>query len=178
MNGAIPPNGWWSASEPDNFSSVPWLHPAVILYMESLLRPTMTVIEHGCGGSTLWFAERVAHVYSVDVSDKWLEAVKARANSAVTLIHSPIPVSILPKADLLLIDGPSSCRLQWIAKASQMVVKGGIIIVDNFNRDEYREAIIQLKKEMQHYIEFWTSPPGHKDANTVFFRMRGGQLWI
>lgn len=44
----------------------PWMNFRVIEWLEFCLKPEMRVFEYGSGGSTLFFAERVAHVVSVE----------------------------------------------------------------------------------------------------------------
>ena len=39
--------------------------------IESLLEPTWHVLEYGSGGSTTWFAERVARVTSIEHNQQW-----------------------------------------------------------------------------------------------------------
>ncbi|MBW8459400.1 MAG: hypothetical protein K0M58_13305 [Thiobacillus sp.] len=44
----------------------PWMNFRVIKWLESTLKPEMRVFEYGSGGSTLFLAERVAHVVSIE----------------------------------------------------------------------------------------------------------------
>jgi predicted O-methyltransferase YrrM len=56
----------------------PWLTPAAIAMLGSLLRPEDTGVEFGSGRSTLWFATRVAALTSVEHDEQWYQAVAAR----------------------------------------------------------------------------------------------------
>jgi predicted O-methyltransferase YrrM len=56
----------------------PWLTPAAIRLLASLLRPTDRGAEFGSGRSTLWFATRVAALTSVEHDPSWHEAISAR----------------------------------------------------------------------------------------------------
>jgi hypothetical protein len=44
----------------------PWVNFRAIEWLDSYLQPSMCVFEYGSGGSTLFLAERVAHVVSVE----------------------------------------------------------------------------------------------------------------
>src|SRR5260370_40760647 len=56
----------------------PWLTPAAIRLLESLLRPEDRGAEFGSGRSTIWFAERVAALTSVEHDEQWYEAISAK----------------------------------------------------------------------------------------------------
>jgi len=56
----------------------PWITFPAMRWLTSYLRPSMSVFEWGSGGSTLFFARRVARVVSVEYDAGWCEAVVAR----------------------------------------------------------------------------------------------------
>ncbi|HUN36327.1 MAG TPA: class I SAM-dependent methyltransferase [Trebonia sp.] len=58
----------------------PWLTPAAIRLLSTLLRPTDRGAEFGSGRSTSWFAARVAALTSVEHDPRWHEAVTAVLN--------------------------------------------------------------------------------------------------
>ena len=53
----------------------PWLTYGAIEYLGKIIKPHMKVFEYGSGGSTIWFAKRVAEVVSVEHDKEWLELV-------------------------------------------------------------------------------------------------------
>jgi predicted O-methyltransferase YrrM len=136
---------WWkSCKDPANVNPYPWLHPAAIAYLETLLHPDMVILEHGSGGSTLWFAERVAQVYSVEDQRPWYDAMLAIVPENVTMIFSQsgrdIPTYI-NRIDLLMIDGhPAEARPTWIYAAPKTVRKGGVVVLDNANHPSRLDA--------------------------------------
>lgn len=52
---------------------VPWLVFGCISFLEGWLRKGMKVFEYGSGGSTLYLAERVASIVSVEHDSQWYE---------------------------------------------------------------------------------------------------------
>lgn len=56
----------------------PWLNPAAIRLLESLLRPADLGAEFGSGRSTIWFAKRVAALTSVEHDERWYKTVAAK----------------------------------------------------------------------------------------------------
>jgi predicted O-methyltransferase YrrM len=59
----------------------PWLTPAAIRLLGTLLRPADRGLEFGSGRSTIWFARRVAALTSVEHDQRWHETVSARLKS-------------------------------------------------------------------------------------------------
>jgi predicted O-methyltransferase YrrM len=55
----------------------PWLTPAAIRLLSTLLRPADRGAEFGSGRSTTWFAARVAALTSVEHDPRWHEIVTA-----------------------------------------------------------------------------------------------------
>lgn len=56
----------------------PWLTPAAIDLLSTMLRPTDQGAEFGSGRSTLWFATRVAALTSVEHDSRWHQRVTAK----------------------------------------------------------------------------------------------------
>ncbi|MBD3246212.1 MAG: methyltransferase domain containing protein [Candidatus Omnitrophica bacterium] len=60
----------------------PWLTPAAIKFLRAYLRAGMAGFEWGSGKSTLFFAQRVKSVISVEHSGEWYARVKAQLRQA------------------------------------------------------------------------------------------------
>ena len=71
----------------------PFFTPKAIKALDAHLSPEMQVFEWGSGMSTLWFAERVRRVVSVEHDSKWYrrtaEEITKRDLRNVTLIYAP-----------------------------------------------------------------------------------------
>jgi predicted O-methyltransferase YrrM len=129
----------------------PWLAPAAIDLLRSLLRPTDRGLEFGSGRSTIWFAERVGALTSVEHDERWHASVsamlKAKGFDNVDYILAPgdqpmerggesayartalaFPDDSL---DFALIDGHYR---DYSAKFTLPKIKpGGMLIIDNVN---------------------------------------------
>lgn len=55
----------------------PWLTQAANAILDSCLTKDDDMLEFGSGRSTIWFAERVRHVTSVEHSKLWFQTVSA-----------------------------------------------------------------------------------------------------
>lgn len=130
---------WFHPTVPARLKPWPWLHPNATAYFESILNKDMAVIEHGSGGSTLWLAERVAHVTSFENNLDWYNGVSKRAPANVTLVMSKDILPLKP-VDLLFIDGePIEKRIDWLLAAPALIKPGGWVVLDNANREYFSE---------------------------------------
>src|SRR5215510_13313424 len=57
---------------------LPWFSYSAIDFLETFLKAEMNVFEYGSGGSTLFFSQRAAKVYSVEDNVKWYDWVSLR----------------------------------------------------------------------------------------------------
>ena len=76
--------------QPSEAEAGPWMGRAELAVLERLLARGDAVLEFGAGGSTLWLAERVREVHSVEHDPAWAEKIRAAAPPNVTL-HLRLP---------------------------------------------------------------------------------------
>lgn len=69
----------------------PWMSQQEIDLILSFLKEDDTMLEYGCGGSTLFFPKYVKEYHSIESDESWANAVKKNMPKNVTM-HS-IPVS-------------------------------------------------------------------------------------
>jgi hypothetical protein len=168
---------------------IPWFSYSAIDFLKTYLKPTMTVCEYGSGGSTLFFAQRTARVYSIEDNPKWYEWVSRRLNEKqvnnVTLKLCPFDfknpagfeqseyLNAMPPEpfDVIVIDGSE----EWIQvrpicfeKAQNHVQPGGIIIVD----DSWRYPGLREKNgAIRHHVFQSVGPcrPGVTSTDIFFY---------
>ena len=171
---------WWLRRTPETIGNQPWLHPAVVGYMEMLIQPSWKILEHGSGGSTVWFSAHAMKVDSAEHAPDWAVKVAEMNLENVNVFPGGKPEQFIGgEYDLLLIDGNASDRPEWINLAPTLVKGGGVVILDNANRPEYTAGRKQLREIAAHWISFEINPPGHKYSVTDFYRMKGGEVeWI
>ncbi len=132
---------------------LPWMNRRAIEAFGTILKPTDQMVEFGCGRSTKWFSQKVAHLISVEHQEKWARMVReqlARANvKNVELKYFPAPyreegpasltleyacwIDKLPdrSIDVVLIDG--GCRGATSLKSIPKLRSGGVLAIDNVN---------------------------------------------
>jgi hypothetical protein len=73
---------------------LPWLAYDAIDHIETILQPYFVGLEYGCGGSTLWFAQRIARITSVEHDGEWWARVSAELRAQQ--IHNADVVLVPP----------------------------------------------------------------------------------
>ena len=127
----------------------PWLTPQSVQLLNQLLRPSDVALEFGSGRSTLWIAERVKHLSSIEHDDEWhgrgfgVQTQKGITN--LELIHIPMDVpdeagassAYVRVLDRFGVESLDFCLVDGMYRgfcASAVVPKlksGGVMVIDN-----------------------------------------------
>lgn len=153
---------WFLPRSPETIVPYPWLHPDAVSYLENLLQPDWDVLEHGSGGSTLWLAERVRSVVSIEQKVPWRMKVRDLCGSNVTLLeHLP---NGKRKYDLFFVDGEQDERGLCILSTPRLVKPGGWLVLDNANRPEY----VAERSYLSNYAEIIKRFDNNGDVGNYF----------
>lgn len=170
---------WYRPSKPADFPDRPWLHESAILYLEHLLQPDWNVIEHGAGGSTIWIADRVGTLTTIEHDIEWAMAVQDKMPANVKMDVGGKPDQYLGQLfDLMFIDGHRDERGAWANAARMLIKPGGIAVFDNSNRPEYRVERDNLRDHSVDFITIIANPPNHSFSVTEFYRLPGGEVYL
>lgn len=125
----------------------PWLTKHAVDFLGQVLKPSDVGVEYGAGRSTAWFAQRLAHLTTVESDPNWCAQVKAALATAnlsdkveVRLCEDEAFYNAQPATfadatiDFCLIDGGYTstrdlCALPMLAKLKS----GGLMVIDNVN---------------------------------------------
>jgi len=138
-------------------------------YFESLLQPDFRVFEWGTGGSTLWLAQRVHHVVTVENVIEWMEEVRGYAKTeGLTNIQRILcqwrkgqpyrdemlqlyADSILQfpddHFDLVYSDGWGEARHLCLPQGGAKVKPGGWLVADDYSWNPVRSKAKMLEQE-------------------------------
>jgi predicted O-methyltransferase YrrM len=132
----------------------PWLTDDTVDLIIKLLcqNPSLKVFEFGAGKSTLWLAERVNYLITIEHDEKWFKKISKMLYDKNYIILKLVPrpynkaIEEYPNEsfDLILIDGRD--RLLCAQSAMNKIKIGGYIILDNSERENYK-PIFDLYKE-------------------------------
>jgi predicted O-methyltransferase YrrM len=118
----------------------PWISYRAAVEIGRLLRPEWRVLEFGAGMSTVWFAEKVSFVLTIEANREWHDWVRkqlearALANVEVRLRQEPgAYASAVTRDDgpfdFALIDG--DWRSQCVEPSLRALRPGGFVYIDN-----------------------------------------------
>lgn len=130
---------------------LPWLPFRLIDELAARLDGDSRVFEYGGGGSTLWFLERGATVTTVEHHPEWAAELRRRITSdRWTLVErssdddyaayvGAIEEHPDDSFDVVVVDGRE--RARCLTAALPKVRPGGLLVVDDIDRDRYQAAI-------------------------------------
>lgn len=161
-------------------STRPWLAAALVDFLDEKLKHErfVDVFEYGCGGSTLWFAERCKEVASVEHDLLWFKDIHSKSPrnvkiDRVDLGKNYITSVYLYHPDLVLIDG----RNRKACAQSVREISPDAIIWDDAQR-EYYQCTMGIFDEDYKHRDFVCDVAAPKMAR--LFVRKGGRFedWI
>jgi hypothetical protein len=158
---------------------LPWVTYPFIDFIESRLNRSMEIFEYGSGNSTLWYADKVKYVTSVEHDQNWYEKVKNNLPDNTTIHYSKLVYGkeycqyakqLDKKFDLIIVDGRD--RVNCIKNSIECLTSSGVIILDDSERSSYLDGIQYLIDSGFKKIDFWGISPGlfYKKNTTVFYK--------
>lgn len=151
-------------------ASKPWIAHLALQRLEPLIRPDMAVLEFGSGGSTRYFAEKTATVYSIEHDQAWyreihralvtfpsvnhvlVEAERRDGPSCYKSVHGLSSDGLnfekyahaadhLPDASIDLLVIDGRVRPKCLIQTKSKLKPGGILLFDNADRSSYQATI-------------------------------------
>ena len=160
-------------------SPIPWFSYPFIDFLTPRLTKNLVLFEFGSGNSTLFFAERVKNVISVEHNKEWYQIVNSTKPSNVKLVQTESDSvndyleyfnNLKEKVDIIIVDGlhRNECLINSINKLSE----NGVIILDDSERSEYQNGIDFILGNGFKRLEFWGIAPTvlFKKCTTVFYK--------
>ena len=158
---------------------VPWMTLPFNDFIEKRLSATMAVFEYGCGNSTLFFAERVARVDSVEHDIEWVGRLRDKLPGNVHLsfvaleyggAYAQAVCASGVKYDLVIVDGRD--RVRSVVSCFPALSLRGCVVLDDSERLEYEGAVGALRNAGFKRLDFWGLAPGltYRKCTSVFYR--------
>lgn len=159
---------------------LPWFTYSAMYFLNDRLSPDMRVFEYGSGNSTLWLAERVKEVVSVEHDPDWYRRMTEvfRSSPQINYQHRDLKtgeyaLSITElgrEFDLVIIDGRD--RVDSARHSLACLSPKGVILWDNSDRESYREGYDYLLERGFRRLDFFGTGPisSHGWCTSVFYR--------
>ncbi|MGD0463005.1 MAG: class I SAM-dependent methyltransferase [Tepidisphaeraceae bacterium] len=157
---------------------IPWFTYPAIDFLEPRVQRNWTVLEWGCGNSTLWWAARTRHVIGVEHDRSWHQLIASDApeNAIIVLAENPdryVNLQDTPDAgpyDAIVIDGER--RNQCARRAASSVKPDGVIVFDNSDRKAYRDGLAFLMDSGWKRLDFFGLIPSYlyRGCTSIFYR--------
>lgn len=166
-------------------SPVPWMNYAAIDLLKKRLNGSLDLFEWGSGYSTLFFAERVASVTSIEYDAGWYGIIRERAPENARIVHQDYRqdgyvgalAASARKYHVIVVDGRE--RVACFSACFDHLHDDGVIILDDASRDRYQQAFQLAENQGFRHIDFiGLKPRSHRTHQTTLFYKPGNCLGI
>lgn len=158
---------------------LPWMNYPFLEFIKGRLKKNHSLFEYGSGYSTVFFAEMIKSVTSVEYDKDWFEKAKDLINdfSNTEIIFQELNEdysTAINKSDrkyeLIIIDGRN--RVKCALNSFEHLTSDGVLILDDSSREEYQEIWnFYLRKGFREITFQGLKPNGFSiDHTTVFYR--------
>lgn len=158
---------------------IPWYTYSAIYFLEKNIASHLCIFEYGSGNSTLWWADRVSSVLSVEHNMPWFDYMKVRIPTNIDYRYCELidggeyckTISKFNKQfDIIIIDGRD--RNNCAKYAIKAIKDDGVIVWDNSDRSAYIEGFQFLSKNGFKRIDFHGNGPinNHDWSTSIFYR--------
>ena len=149
---------------------LPWIPFSAATALEAVLKPDWKVWEIGAGYSTLWLADRIHSVISIEASRDWFERLNAKIQSErvtnVDLRHewraeamASFEGVVDGSLNLLFIDGGP--RTECLKNGFSKVKSGGCVYLDNWENkgfwkgaDSFLASVAEHIDKIQTFVDY------------------------
>jgi precorrin-6B methylase 2 len=184
--GMLYEEGWFESacfykSINKNQGPIPWWSYSFNDFFIPKLNKDIKVFEYGSGNSTLFLESRVKNIKSVEHDKTWYNKMKQNLKNAQLIYkdledkYEEIILEMNDNFDLIIIDGRK--RVKCIKNSIHKLNYNGVIILDDSQRDYYKEGIKFLENNGFKHIYFSGVSAGtyRKKYTSIFYRQNN---WI
>lgn len=133
---------------------IPWMNYPVVNFLKERLNKELALFEFGSGYSTLFYATLVRDVTSVEYNKEWYDFMSKRKVNNVSLLYREKDIDgtycrtineTEKEYDIVVVDGRD--RVNCVKQSIEKLSSKGIILLDDSNRNRYKEAIEYAKNK-------------------------------
>lgn len=184
LKSALLEDGWFNSFNKKESidklgNPIPWNTYPYIKFIEPRLKDTFQLFEFGSGNSTIWYAEKVRSIKSVENDEGWFKVISNKLPKNAQVVHHELSYDgnyakevekDNIKYNMIIVDGRD--RVNTIKYSIQQLSEDGVIIFDNSNLPQYSKAIELLSKQNFKRIDFIGISPitAHNNYTTIFYK--------
>jgi hypothetical protein len=184
MSSSLREEGWFKSfyakeAIDKNNNPIPWFTYSFLHFIQNRLNSEMSIFEYGSGNSTIWFSSKVKKIKSVENDLEWFNKVSAKLPVNCEIVFRPLDGTDTysksvneskEKFDIIIIDGRD--RVKSTKASIEALNTNGIIIFDNSQVEEYREALDYLEGLDFKRIDFVGILPivAYNNTTSIFYR--------
>jgi hypothetical protein len=176
--------GWFNAYDSrspvdrDN-NPIPWVTYSFIDFIKTHLKKQLSVFEFGSGNSTFFYAKYAGLVVSVEHDKGWYDKIVSTKPENSEMIfcelvrdgdYCRMPIKLEEKFDIIIVDGRD--RVNCCKQAINAVSENGVIVLDDSEREFYKEGINFLKNKGYKELSFSGISPGlfYLKSTSIFYK--------
>jgi hypothetical protein len=176
--------GWFRAFDEQqaidgNGDPIPWVTYSFIDFIKGRLNKNLVVFEYGSGSSTLFYADHVRRVVSVEHNEEWYKKIVGSKPANTEMIYTQLSTDgeyarkaamLNEKFDIIIVDGRD--RVNCCKHSLSALTEKGVIVLDDSERLAYNDARLLLKQAGFKELSFSGISPGlfYLKATSVFYR--------
>lgn len=182
INSSLLHDGWFRTFETKtavdkNGNPIPWWTYSFIDFITPRLKNDFDVFEYGCGNSTIWLAERVKSIKSVENNNGWFKLISQKLPANAEVVYRQLEngytkevTQSRKKYHIIIIDGRE--RVESAKNSIEYLQENGVIIFDNSDRGQYTEALQLLKENNFKRLDFYGIGPVTpiKTCTSIFYK--------
>ena len=162
-----------------NNNPTPWMNYGIVEFLKERLNKDLNLFEYGSGFSTLFYSTHVNNVISIEYNKKWFDYIKniPSSNSEIYFYEKDIDgrycraihdFEYLYK--IVIVDGRD--RVNCIKQSVSKLTCDGVLILDDSNRDDYKDGILFLTLNGFRELPFYGFKPSSLliTKTSIFYR--------
>ncbi len=134
---------------------IPWMNYSIMEFLNDRMNKNINIFEYGSGYSTLYFANLVKNIISIEYNEEWFNAINKKLNSItnINLVHIPFGINYVTAIEninsdnkifeLIIIDGRN--RVECARISLNYLTQDGILLLDDSDRERYQEIFSIFK---------------------------------
>lgn len=155
---------------------IPWFTYPALHFLRERVKSEWRILEFGAGMGTLWWSRQVREAVAIEHDVDWADRVADKCNARLIRVRAGSADDYLRPAlgsgvySVVIVDG--IFRAECLAIAPSLLDNGGVIVLDDAQREEYRSAVEALCEQGFKLLQLHGPQPvsKHPGCTAIFYR--------